>query len=148
MDDIKTKTITHPLENALDITPGTTIVEYTETLPAVLVVHPSYDTKDDEIEVQLEEIRTEAMDAFEVQAQEVEQVEGKYKARIGEVAANFLNTALSAVKEKSLLKQHKDKLVVAQQKAIKPGTVNNNVIVTSHNELLKLIAGSKDSKKE
>jgi len=148
MDDVKTKTITHPLENALDIEPHTTIIEYIETLPAVLVSHPTYDTKDDEIEVQLEEIRTEAMDAFEVQAQEVEQVEGKYKARIGEVAANFLNTALSAVKEKSMLKQHKDKLVIAQQKAIKPGTVNNNVIVTNHNELLKLIAGNKEPDKE
>jgi hypothetical protein len=135
----KEKLIEHPLENEFDIEPGTTIVEYTEVLPAEVVTMPNYDQKDDEIEGKLEQIYTVAMGQVTVLGDEVERVEGRFKARVGEVTATMLNVALGAVREKSLLKQHKDKLTPAQQAANTPHTVNNNLIVADRNELLRLM---------
>lgn len=134
----KEKTIEHPLEEVFDIPTGTTIVEYKETLPAQVVEMPNYDQKDGEIEEKLEEIYSVAMGQVEAISDEMERVEGKYKARIGEVSATMLNVALGAVREKSLLKQHKDKVKPTGG----PQTVNNtlNVVTADRNELLRLFA--------
>jgi hypothetical protein len=67
------------------------------------------DPKDNEIEKQFQEIYETAMSAYEALFQEVDLVEGKYKARTGEVAVQFLNTALNAAGNKMKLKQGKDK---------------------------------------
>lgn len=136
--ETKEKIIEHPLEDVFDIPSGTTVVEYQEALPAEIVPMPTYDVKDDEIEEKLEEIYTIAMQQVETISDEMERVEGKYKARIGEVSATMLNVALGAVREKSQLKQHKDKLTPA--KAGGPQTVNNtlNVVTADRNELLRL----------
>ena len=82
------------------------------------------------------------MGAFESQLEEAELVEGKYKARNGEVAVQFLNTALGAAREKSVLKQHKDKVTVQKGKI---GTVHNhnNLIVADRNEILKTLQQGK-----
>ena len=144
--ETKTKEIIHPMEDVFDIEPGTTLVEYEESLPTVLVVHEEYDNKDVEIEDQFQEVYQKAMDAFEEQSTEAELVDGKYKARNAEVAAQYLNTALHAVKEKSNVKQHKDKQVVAKEKAKTPGTVNQNLFV-DRNDLLKALQ-AKDDKDE
>jgi hypothetical protein len=133
------KIVEHPLEDVLDITPCTTVVEYTETVPAVAVPMANYDAKDDEIEEKLEEIYTIAMDQVQTLGDEIERVEGKYKARMGEVSATMLNVALGAVREKSALKMHKDKLTpVAGSTGAR--TVNNtlNVVTADRNELLRL----------
>lgn len=131
--------IEHPMEDVLDIESGTTIVPRNERTTE-LVEAEQYDEKDDEIEEQIQEVYNAAMDAFEVQMDEVETVEGKFKARNGEVAVQFLNAALAAAKEKSSLKQHKDKITVAQNKLTGPKTVNNNLIVADRNELMKTLA--------
>jgi len=138
-DEIQTKAIEHPLEEVFDIEEGTTMVEYQEHVPTELVKHEQYDDKDAEIEDQFQEVYDKAMEAFEVQAEITDQVEGKYAARNAEVSAVFLNTALSAAKEKSGQKQHKDKLSIAKQNVGKPGTVNNNLIM-DRNELIKMLA--------
>ena len=134
-------TIEHPLEEAFDIERGTTIVEREESLPLALVEHEEYDNKDKELEDQLEEIRSAAMDAFDAQNDVIETVDGKYAARNAEVAVQFLNTALDAVREKSNLKKHKDKLTIDKATAGKPGTQNTTVNIFDRNELLRLMNG-------
>lgn len=136
------KNIQHPLENVFDIEAGTTVIEQTTvSLPAV-VLPPSYDDKDDEIETRLEEIYAVAMSNVATISDEIERVEGKYKSRIGEVTATMLGVALGAVREKRELKQHKDKNALATQTAKTPGTVNNNLIVADRNEILRIMQGA------
>jgi len=94
--------------------------------------------KDTEIEQQLQDVYKAAMDAFDNQNDVIEEVEGKYVARNAEVAVQFLNAALAALREKSTIKQHKDKLQVTDFANKLPKTVNNNLII-DRNELLKLI---------
>lgn len=137
----------HPMEEVLDIEPETTLAtkieRETDLVPAV-----EFDEKDSEIEEQMQEVYDSAMGAFEQQMEEAELVEGKYKARNGEVAVQFLNAALNAVKEKSGLKQHKDKLAVAKGK-LGPNKVENNIIVADRNDILRnIINGDVDEPEE
>jgi hypothetical protein len=135
----------HPMEDILDIEEGTTMV------PAVkrsseLVVSGQYDNKDDEIDAQYQEVYDLSLEAFEQQSQEAELVEGKYKARNGEIAAQYLNIALNAAKEKGTLKGNKDKLSLAAEKVTKSGgTTNNNLIVGDRNDILKTLMGKDDA---
>ena len=76
-------------------------------------------------------------------ADEMERVEGKYKARIGEVTATMLNVALGAVREKTALKMHKDKLTPIPGAG--PQTVNNNLVVADRNEILQMLLQKKNS---
>ena len=134
----KQKFVESPFEKVLNIEPGNTLAEYEERLPAELVDHQEYDEKDKEIEEQFQDVYEKAMDAFDAQSDIVDTVEGKYAARNAEVASQFLNTALNAAKEKSTLKQHKDKVEIAKQRAGAAKTVNNNLIV-DRNDLLKML---------
>ena len=129
----------HPLEEAFDIEPGTTISTKTERTTE-LAATEQYDEKDEEIEGQFQEIYDAAMAAFEDQCSEAEVVEGKYKARNMEVATQLLNSALHAAKEKANQKKEKDKNDIARSKT-KGGTkvTNNNVFMGSHQELLDSI---------
>ena len=131
------KEIEHPMEDILDITPCTTVVEYKEVEPSPIVPMPTYDAKDDEIEGKLEEIYAVAMGSVETIGDEMERVEGKYKARIGEVTATMLNVALGAVREKAALKMHKDKIQPVTSGG--PQTVNNNLVVADRNEILQML---------
>jgi len=126
----------HPMEGILNIEQGTTMIEQTQS-STQLVQHEDYDNKDVELEDQFQEVYDAAFDAFEAQNGEAELVEGKYKARNAEVAANFLTTALNAAKEKADMKKHKDKLSASSGGA---QTVNNNIII-DRNELLKALLG-------
>jgi hypothetical protein len=135
---VNQKTIEHPLEDVFDIESGTTIVEYKEVVPDQVVPMVNYDKKDDEIEGKLEEIYAIAIGQVGAIADEMERVEGKYKARMGEVTATMLNVALGAVREKSMLKMHKDKLSPVTGQG--PQTVHNNLnIVADRNELLRML---------
>lgn len=141
------KLIEHPLEEVFGIESGTTMVEYREVLPEKPVEMPNYDDKDDEIEMKLEEIYSVSMGQVTLVADEMERVEGKYKARIGEVTATMLNVALGAVREKRMMKEHKDKLKPNTSTA---GTINNNTLVVAsdsvvadRNELLRAFMSQK-----
>ena len=105
------KLVTHPLEEAFGIEPGTTVSEVIVAVPDEVSVMPDYDQKDIEIEAKLEEIYATAMGQVVIISDELDRVEGKFKARMGEVTATMLNVALSAVHEKTILKVHKDKLM-------------------------------------
>ncbi len=136
--------VEHPLEKTFNIEPGTTLVPQVVRSTELTSIE-TYDEKDSEIETQFQEVYDAAMGAFEGQFQEADLVEGKYKARVGEVAVQFLNTALQAAQNKSLLKQHKDKIAEATKKNSTPNTVNNNLIVADRNEILKKLMGDKDN---
>ena len=139
----KEKIISHPLEAEFDIEPMTTPVEYNVVVPDEVVEVVGYDEKDNEVEEKLEEIYAVAMGQVEVIADEMERVEGKFKARVGEVTATMLNVALGAVREKRMLKEHKDKLGVTAKNAGTPNTLNQNLIVADRNDILRTLMGTK-----
>ena len=127
----------HPLEEAFDIEPGTTLTTKTER-STELAETEQYDEKDKEIEEQFQEIYDAAMGAFEDQCAEAEVVEGKYKARNMEVATQLLNAALHAAKEKASQKKEKDKNDIAKNKVTHKMT-QNNFFSGSHQDLLDSI---------
>lgn len=134
--DIITKQfqIEHPMEDIFDLDPGSTTMITSELRPTDAVIPVDYDGKDTELEQQFQEVFDAAMTSFADQAGLLHTSDPKFSARNMEVANAFLNTALSAVREKSIVKQHKDKL----KKTDGPKTVNNNLIM-DRNELLKML---------
>lgn len=142
MSNLKDTFIEHPMEEVLNIEPGTTLLSQVER-STDLVIAEEYDEKDQEIENQFQEVYDAAMSAFESQSMGVELADPKYRARNHEVAVQYLNTALSAVKEKSTMKQHKDKVNVDRAKA-GPKTLNQNVIIADRNDLLKRIVSQEN----
>lgn len=117
------KKIEHPMEEFLDIEKGTTEVEVYQR-EGDLITADGYDDKDAEIDEQYQEIYESAMDGYDLLSEELHKVEGKYKARVGEVSVQHLNAALNAAKAKADLKQHKDKLEPA--KSSKSASVNES----------------------
>ena len=143
--EIKEKPIHHPMEDVLDIEPGTTMTEYVEAVPMEVVKPQTYDEKDGEIEDQLQEVFEAAMEQFEITREEAQVIEGKYKARNGEVAIQALNTALQAVRTKAEVKSAKDKLHAKQSGSIEgPRTLNQNLIVADRNEILDILGKEDD----
>ena len=136
----KEKEISHPLEEVFDLEEKTTVVPYRE-VTTDLVKHEPFDPKDKELEEQLQVLYDIALEAFEDQQADADTIEPKFKARNAEVAVQYLKTALEAVREKRVLKEHKDKVVIRGQAG---GTVNNNVVLTDRNELLKLLRGKEE----
>lgn len=140
----KEKTITHPLEEVFGIESGTTITEYREVLPEAPIEHVQYDQKDGEIEMKLEEVYAVAMGQVSLISDEMESVEGKYKARVGEVTATMLSVALGAVREKRIMKADKDKL---KPNRASIGNITNNTlnvgdsVVADRNDILKAFLG-------
>ena len=134
----KEKISNHPLEDVFGIETGTTITEYQEITPNVIQPMINYDTKDNEIENNLEEIYSTAMGQMNVIMDEIELVEGKYKARIIETSAQMLNVALGAVRERRFMKEHKDKLSPSKyQGNIHNTLIVGNSVVADRNELLR-----------
>jgi hypothetical protein len=141
----KQKLADHPLESYFDVPSNSTIVEYKEIIPDPVIDSPQYDDKDKEIENKIEEVYSLAIAQATIIGDEVERVEGKYKARIGEVSATMLTVALGAIREKSALKMHKDKVSPVGGKG--PHTVNNNLnIVADRNELLRIMLDQEKNK--
>ena len=135
--------VSHPLEEFFEITPHTTTSDVIGVVPDEPIQTVAYDDKDLEIENKLEEIYAMAIGNAMQLADEIEVVEGKFKARIGEVSATMLNVALGAVREKSSLKMHKDKLIPASV-GVGSHTVNNNLVVADRNEILKMLKDAED----
>lgn len=139
------KMASHPMEDVLGIEPGTTVMEQHtfEIEPVQESSVVDYDEKDIDIEEKLDDIYNLALNQVAVINDQMELIEGRYRAGLAENSAQMLNVALGAMRERSLLKQHKDKLQIATDKInIKRGDkniTNNNLIVTSQNDLLKML---------
>jgi len=128
--------IEHPMEEIFDLPPGTTMtVREEKTTIAEIPVDPSYDAKDSEIEVKTQQIFDAAMTAFNDQSKTAALCDPKYSARSMEVAAQFLNTALSAIKQRADVKTTKDK-ANSVSTMLGPGSKTTNVFI-SQSELLK-----------
>jgi len=132
--------VTHPMENVLDIECGTTLVPHQEQHTHIITTE-TYDVKDEEVENQFQEVYDKAITAFDDQTSSIELIDPRYRSRNQEVAVQYLNTALDAAREKSSLKQHKDKITIAKGKIQGPKTLNQNLIFADRNELLKIIHG-------
>ena len=146
-----TKQTGHPLEDIFGLPSGTTEVTVIQR-QTQLVEHSDFDEKDSEIEEQFQEVYDVAMSTFENQVEMLERAETdpKYVARQMEVAAQFLNTALAAAKEKASLKTTKDKLLAAQRTGAGnnvPSVGNGEPIVMSHSALLKMLRDAKEQPK-
>lgn len=141
----KTEMGTDVLEDVFGIEPNTTLKEVItfEEAQTPIARGDDYDDKDDEIDNQFQEVYDKALTAFEYQMERADStdIEPKYIARMHEVAAQYLNTALSAAKEKANLKTAKDKIV---KKTKVGGQVTNNTLVVSHADLLDMIANGGD----
>lgn len=143
---IEEKLISHPMEEFLGIESGTTMIEHQEF--AIEPIQSSsvvdYDEKDDDIEQKLDDIYNLALGQVSVISDELELVEGRYKAGLAESSTQMLNVALGAIRERSLLKQHKDKLQIATDKInIRRGDkniTNNNLVIANRNDILKMLA--------
>ncbi len=142
------KFTTHPMEDFLDLEAGTTLVETDEVVLEEATPHVAYDDKDMEIEQKFDDVYAIAMSNVVTVSDEIERVEGKYKARMGEVTANMLSVALQAAREKASFKMHKDKL---SPKGSDAKTVNQTLnqlnIVADRNEMLRIIAAKKEAEK-
>lgn len=141
------KVIAHPLEAALGIEIGTTVVPTNDvmSLPAV-IGDDRYDPKDREIDGQFEEVYSTALSAATILTEEIEVGDPRFRNRSAEVAAQLLNTALAAAKEKSNLKQHKDKLAPSNPMTGgggNVGTINNNIIA-DRNFVLRAMQGMRN----
>lgn len=147
-----------PLEALFDIEPGSTpsAVDFVEFNPSNEMIDPETGEiierpvdataeqlkreeriEDLKIDGQLNTIHSSAMQAFYQQQGMAQQVDPKFSARNSEVAAQFLNIALSATTAKAKTKYDRQKIRLAQSMKDTPGTVNNNLIVADRNELLK-----------
>lgn len=144
--------IIHPLEDLFGLPSGSTMsTEMVVQTP--IIKHETYDDKDVEIEKQYQEVYDAALTAYDSQMEDIGVIDPKFRARNGEIAVTFLNTALAAAKEKANLKIHRDKMSVN----VKTNTVvsgeNNNVtnntqvIVADRNELLKMMMDAQGKSK-
>lgn len=129
---IITTSTTDVLEDVFNIEPGTTMSEIVVVEPTQMVRPPVYDDKDVEVDTQFQEVYDKALSAFEYQMERADStdIDPKYVARMHEVAANYLNTALAAAKEKAAIKSNKDKINAVMKKAAANVTTNNTVIMT------------------
>jgi len=130
-----TKTIEHPMEEFLGIESGTTEIEVFSR-EGELITAEGYDEKDREIDEQFQEIYDSAMDGYDLLSEELHKVEGKYKARVGEVSVQHLNAALSAAKAKADFKQTKDKLESSDKKIGPSHVTNNNTLIVDDRSAL------------
>jgi len=162
MNDDKIKN--HPLEELLEIEAGSTPTvnpfmseeieeleldteeddvdtSLEEVLEDAPIIEEFYDPIDKKNEQKFQSIYDAAMDAFGQQAQEASMVEGRFRARNLEVAAQFLRIGLDSAKDSAHQKANKDKLKVAQKKANNSSTATqNNFFLGDRNDLLKKLA--------
>jgi hypothetical protein len=145
-------TLTHPLETVFNIAPGSTknlpaeyesqnLAEYTEIPAEVVAQDHKDDAEDIDINDKIETIYEFALTAYENQTAFAEIAEPRYAARNAEVAAQYLNAALSAVALKSRNKS--DKRKSKQFIPFNTNISNSNVVVTDRNSIMQMIAEKK-----
>lgn len=130
----------HKLEEHFDIEPGTTelVIKQRKT---ELEQYDQYDSKDRELEEDYQLIMDSALDITDVLKEQINgNVEGKYLARLVEVAGQHLNIALSAAEKKARMKDNKDKFILRKNTLPGSKTVNhNNTIIMTQSEALALL---------
>jgi len=142
------KIVDHPLEEIFGIEEGTTSVP-SVVRSSDIIETPLYDRKDKEIDGQFQEIYDTALEAFEEQAEEAELVEGKYRARNHEIAAQYLTIALNAANSKGTHKVNRDKHKINELKLMqsKRGDTPPGGLSGSRNDVLKALQDMDEMRK-
>lgn len=138
MESTETSLIAHPFETLFDLDAVSTQVD-TDSVVLDLVPYDQYDTKDCEIEQQIETIYNTAMLAFAAQTQYVasQPPDASAQAKNMDVAKGFLDSALNAVNAKMNLKNTNKKNTIAERK-VETNVTNNNLII-DRDTLLKTL---------
>lgn len=136
------------IENPLDALFGTApsynddVVEYEQTTEGALVQAEPIDhddlEDDRETDRKMDAIYNLALETFSEQTAMVQIMEPRYSARNAEVAAQYLNIALSAIQGKAKVKTERKKAGAAATAAAKPGATN--VVVASREEIMRMIS--------
>lgn len=98
------------------------------------------DADDILIEERIDEVYKVAIEAFKAQQEYLEVIEPRYAARNAEVAANYLNIALSAVNSRSKAKTDRKRANQSFVPYANGGKTTNNVLIADRNEILKMIS--------
>ncbi len=148
--------IKHPLESVFGMEDGTVDIgaEYgmVEQPKGELVQAdgPPVDHKDEDdvvIEQRIDEVYTNAMQAFQNQTAYMEIIEPRYAARNAEVAANYLNIALAAANSRAKVKTDRKR---ANQQFVpfnnSGGKTTNNIIMANREDILRMMTMDNDKK--
>lgn len=131
------KLISHPLEDALNIEPNSTPVQEVQVV-ADLIPDQEYDEKDKEIENDYQTVINAALETYVKLQDEMEGTDKRYIARMGEVSAQMLNTALAGIHGKAKIKEQKNKLKAKSNEGPKNVT---NILQIDRNELVRKLKG-------
>lgn len=148
------KPIDNPLDALFDILPGKLdeaedeFVSTTEGAVASLQqgeeVPPEKDAEDVEIDEKIDAVYTAAFDAFNQQTAYMEVIEPRYAARNAEVAANYLNIALSAAASRAKIKGDRKKTAQFVPFSNKK---TEGTVVASREDIMRLISVDAETKK-
>lgn len=101
------------------------------------------DEEDKEIDVKIDNVYTAAMETFQNQMAYTEIIEPRYAARNAEVAASYLNIALSAATQRARVKGDRKRIGTFIPQG---GRVTNNTIVATRDEIMRMITVDGDVK--
>jgi hypothetical protein len=136
--------IANPLDNLFDVEGrDREMVEYDEAEQTALQAlgtpgaAPEKDAEDIEIDKRIDDVYDQAITTFQNQMAYTEVIEPRYAARNAEVAASYLNIALSAANSRARVKGDRKRIGV-----FIPGgnKVTNNTIVATREEILRMIS--------
>lgn len=143
------KKLTNPLDELFE-TAATGIesddyqqVTEKDMVPTDVVPVAEKDEEDVEIDGKIDTVYTEAIDTFRQQMQYAEIVEPRYAARNAEVAANYLNIALSAAGMRAKVKSDRKKTNAFVPYA---GKNPNGAVVASLDDIMKIISVDAETK--
>jgi len=140
----------HALEKFFNVPEGSTETEKVSVSYPVKR-HELYDDKDSEIEKEFHTIFEKSMEGYESLAILLDSVDPRYRGRLAEIAASYLNTALNAVSKKAAQKEAiqtmKLKENTAQNKTKVAGSTTNIAFVGDHNSALKILKMIKNREK-
>lgn len=104
---------------------------------------PEKDEEDTEIDRKIDEVYTSAIETFQQQMQYTEIVEPRYAARNAEVAATYLNIALSAANSRARVKADRKRSNTFVPYA---GRNQNGAVVASLDDIMKIISVDAETK--
>jgi hypothetical protein len=149
MMPVKSKLV-NPLDELFETEQPTEIVEYEQATEGELAAlqaeapAPEIDEEDIEINKKIDAVYDAAIDTFQNQMAYTEIVEPRYAARNAEVAANYLNIALNAAATRAKVKSDRKKTAAFVPYA---GKTQNNVVVASREDIMRMIAVDGEFKK-
>lgn len=106
---------------------------------AISSQQPEKDEEDIEVEKKIDNVYDAAMAAFNNQTAYIEVIEPRYAARNAEVAANYLNIALSAANSRAKVKVDRKRANASFVPYGPGGKTTNNMIFANREDILKMI---------